>query len=276
MLVLIKGAGDLASGVALRLKHCHFSVIMTDLPQPTAIRRTVAFSSAITDGTAVVEGITAQRASSAQDALSIAASGDIAVLADPEASCRSVLQPAILIDAILAKKNLNTALNHAPMVIALGPGFIAGDDCHCVIETQRGHTLGRTIYQGAALPNTGSPGSIGGYTIERILRAPCDGRFKPLAQIGETVAVGQTVAYVEDSEGARHLVPVLISGILRGILPEGIPVYAGMKSGDIDPRCEVSHCYTVSDKALAIGGGVLEAILHLDPSIVGQAPIPRN
>lgn len=275
MLVLIKGAGDLASGVALRLRHCHFQVVMTDLPQPTAIRRTVAFSPAITEGVAKVEDVTGRRAADPQEALAIAASGDIAVLTDPQAACRKVLKPDILIDAILAKHNIHTAITDAPLVIALGPGFKAGIDCHCVIETMRGHTLGRPIYQGSALPNTGSPGSIGGYTTERILRAPCAGNFLPLSNIGDTVTAGQAVASVEDAQGELWPVTAQITGILRGILPSGIPVQKGMKSGDIDPRCELSHCYTVSDKALAIGGGVLEAVLHLTPSLILRTSAAR-
>jgi len=276
MLILIKGAGDLASGVALRLRHCHFQVVMTDLSQPTAIRRTVAFSPAITEGWATVEDVTGRHAADPQEALAIAASGDIAVLADPEAACRTVLKPDILIDAILAKHNINTAITDAPLVLALGPGFTAGADCHCVIETMRGHTLGRPICHGGALPNTGSPGSIGGFTTERVLRAPCAGKFIPLSKIGDTITTGQAVASVEDSQGKLWPVTAQISGILRGILPEGIPVQSGMKSGDIDPRCELSHCYTVSDKALAIGGGVLEAILHLNPSLILNSSILRT
>jgi len=276
MLILIKGAGDLASGVALRLHRCHFSIIMTDLPQPTAIRRRVAFSTAIAEGSACVEGIVARRAENSTEALAITAAGEIAVLVDPAAACCQSLQPLVLIDAILAKKNLGTAITDAPLVIALGPGFAAGADCHCVIETQRGHTLGRPLYQGSALPNTGCPGSIGGYTTQRILRSPCSGTFFPLAAIGDTIAAGQRVAWVEDPQGLLHPISADIDGILRGVLLPKTSVCAGMKSGDIDPRCLPDACFTVSDKALAIGGGVLEAILHHLPPLYSEHPVREN
>lgn len=258
MLVLIRGAGDLASGVACRLHRAGFSVVMTDLPQPTAIRRTVCFSEAIVHGTFDLEGISARFAASPCEAKEILACGQIAVLADSEAAGVKSLCPDVLVDAILAKKNLGTSINDAPIVIALGPGFTAGVDAHAVVETMRGHTLGRVYYSGSAMPNTGIPGNIGGYTLERILRAPCDGVFRGTHAIGDTVEAGEVCAYVDD-------VPIKssIHGVLRGILPDGTLVTKGMKSGDVDPRCKIEHCYTCSDKALAIGGGVLEAILCL-------------
>ena len=256
MLVLIRGAGDLASGVGYLLKTCGFQVIMTDLPRPTAIRRTVAFSPAITDGTAVVEGVTGRRAADPGEARQIAAGPEIAVLADPELNCLGELRPDVLIDAILAKKNLGTRLGDAPFVIALGPGFIAGQDCHCVIETKRGHWLGRPIYDGPASPNTGVPGNIGGFTAERIIRSPKAGLFRPLASIGDLDEAGQPVASVDDTP-----VTAPITGVLRGILPADTPVFAGMKSGDVDPRAQRDYCFTISDKARAIAGGVLAAII---------------
>lgn len=258
MLLLIKGAGDLASGIAVRLHRAGFSIVMTDLIHPTSIRRTVCFSEAIRHGTATVEGITARFAADPNAALRIVQEGDIAVLADPDALCRPTLQPDVVVDAILAKRNLNTTILDAPVVIAIGPGFTAGSDCHAVVETQRGHDLGRVITNGAAAPNTGIPGNISGFTTERILRAPCDGLFTGEVHIGDIVQKGDTVAVVD----GRPIV-ALISGVVRGLLPDGTPVFCGMKSGDIDPRCEVRHCFTVSDKARAIGGGVLEAILML-------------
>lgn len=258
MLLLIKGAGDLASGIAVRLHRAGFSIIMTDLTSPTSIRRTVCFSEAIRHGSTTVEGITARFAVDPETALRIVQGGDIAVLADPDALCRFALHPEVVIDAILAKKNINTAITDAETVIAVGPGFTAGLDCHAVVETQRGHDLGRVITDGAATPNTGIPGNISGFTTERILRAPCDGIFTGKSRIGDIVQKGDTVATVDG-----HPVIALISGVVRGLLPDGTPVFCGMKSGDIDPRCEVRHCFTVSDKARAIGGGVLEAILML-------------
>ena len=256
MLVLIRGAGDLASGVALRLYHAGFDVVMTDLARPTAIRRTVAFSQAIALGETTVEGVTA-RLATAETVPAVLAAREIPVLIDPEAACRAVLKPRVLVDAILAKRNLGTSITDAPVVIALGPGFTAGRDCHAVVETMRGHTMGRVIWDGPALPNTNVPGLIGGFAGERVLRAPADGIFRPVLDIGALVEAGDVAGYVGDAP-----MVCTIGGVLRGILPPDTPVRKGMKSGDVDPRAQVSHCYTVSDKALAIGGGVLEAILQ--------------
>lgn len=255
---MIKGAGDLASGVAVRLFHAGFPVAMTDLPQPTAIRRTVSFSPAINNGHAEIEGIRAVFARDAREAAAAIDSGCVPVLADPQADCAKTLRPQVLVDAILAKHNTGTGLLDAPIVIGMGPGFTAGVDCHAVVETKRGHFLGRVYYEGGAIPNTGVPGDIGGHTIERVLRAPCDGAFEPLAEIGALVSAGDVVARV-----GGQPIRAQISGVVRGILPANIAVCQGMKSGDIDPRCEVSHCFSVSDKARSLGGGVLEAILRL-------------
>lgn len=258
MLVLIKGAGDLASGVAVRLHRAGLRVVMTDLPRPTAIRRAVSFCRVISDGEAVVEDVRARFAPDAKQAMKIAADGQIAVLADPEAGCLAALRPAVLVDAILAKRNTGTAITDAPAVVALGPGFTAGLDCHAVVETMRGHDLGRVYYRGRAAENTGVPGDIGGYTSQRILRAPCGGVFQTVMEIGTVVRAGEVVATVNGEP-----VAAAIGGVVRGILPDGTPVAAGMKSGDVDPRGVVESCYTVSDKARAIGGGVLEAVLKL-------------
>ena len=256
MRVLIRGAGDLASGVALRLHRAGFAVAMTDLPHPTAIRRTVAFSQAIALGETRVEDVTA-RLATADTAAACWVHGEIPVLIDPEARCKDALSPRVLVDASLAKRTCGTAITDAPLVIALGPGFTAGVDCHAVVETMRGHTLGRVIWDGPALPNTNIPGLIGGFAGERVLRAPADGVFLPVLDIGAMVEAGDVAGYVGQ-------VPMVctIAGVLRGILPSGTPVRQGMKAGDVDPRGNLSHCYTVSDKALAIGGGVLEAILQ--------------
>ena len=271
MLVLIRGAGDLASGIALRLHHAHLSVVMTDLPQPTAIRRTVCFSQAIVYGSMTVEDVTARFCAAPEDAAAILAAGEIPVLADPEAKCRTALRPDVVVDAILAKKNLGTRITDAPCVIGVGPGFTAGEDCHAAVETMRGHTLGRVIWSGSAVPNTGVPGNIGGYTIERVMHSPCAGEFRALRQIGDTVEAGETVAAV----GGEPLC-AKITGTLRGILPEGFYVpREGFKSADVDPRCRLFHCFTASDKALAVGGGVLEAVLMLT-SAVGTARKPEK
>ena len=257
MLILVKGAGDLATGTAVRLYRAGFQVVMTDIAQPTAVRRTVAFSQCIYDGQTTVEGITARKAENRDQARDILAVGEIPVLVDPQAAILAQLPFMVVVDAILAKKNLGTTISDAPIVLALGPGFTAGTDCHGVIETKRGHDLGRLILEGTAIPNTGVPGDVGGYTKERIIRAPADGPFEPVAQIGQQVNLGDVVAKVNGIPVTAQL-----TGIVRGMLPAGIPVTAGMKAGDIDPRCEVRHCFTVSDKARAIGGGVLEGILY--------------
>lgn len=257
MLVLIRGAGDLASGIALRLHHAKQQVVMTDLERPTAIRRTVCFSQAILHGKMTVEDVTAELARSPQEALEILQKGNIPVLADPEAACIAELKPDAVVDAILAKRNLGTRITDAPCVIGVGPGFTAGVDCHACVETMRGHTLGRVITEGSPIPNTNIPGLIGGFAGERVLRAPADGIFRQIRHIGDMVSQGEVAGYVGDA-------PMLcqISGVLRGLLADGTPVHRGMKSGDVDPRGETSYCYQVSDKALAIGGGVLEAILR--------------
>lgn len=262
MLILIRGAGDIATGIALRLWRSGMDVVMTDLPQPTAIRRTVCFSPAITEGETTVEGITARRAENAEEALALLRQRIVPVLADPELKCLSALHPDALVDAILAKKNVGTAITDAPVVVGVGPGFTAGEDCHAVVETMRGHTLGRVIYRGSALPNTNIPGLIGGFAGERVLRAPADGVFHQRLDIGAEVQAGDVAGEVDG-------VPMVctIAGVVRGLLPEGTPVYKGMKSGDVDPRCKPEYCTTASDKALAVGGGVLEAILHLNGAL---------
>ena len=269
MLVIIRGAGDIATGIALRLKRAHISVVMTDIPAPTAIRRTVAFSQAIVLGETKVEDVTARRAETPDQALALLREDVVPVLADPEGACIAALHPDGVVDAILAKKNLGTKITDAPAVIGVGPGFTAGVDCHGVVETMRGHTLGRVYYQGSALPNTGIPGLIGGFAGERVLRAPADGVFHQILDIGAQVKMGDVAATVDG-------VPMTctLDGVLRGILPEGTLVHKGMKAGDIDPRCKVEHCYTASDKALAVGGGVLEAILHLTGAL--EAPAERK
>lgn len=265
MLIVIRGAGDLATGVALRLWRSHMQVVMTDLERPTAIRRTVCFSEAIRQGETRVEGVTARRAETPEQALALLAAGVLPVLADEAGSCIQALRPRAVVDAILAKRNTGTAITDAPVVIGVGPGFTAGVDCHAVVETMRGHTLGRVLYTGSALPNTGMPGLIGGFSGERVLRAPADGVFQPLADIGQQVREGDIAATVE---GAPMV--CTLTGVLRGILPAGTVVHRGMKAGDIDPRCAMDHCYTASDKALSVGGGVLEAILALNGAGEGE------
>ena len=265
MLILIRGAGDIATGIALRLKRAGLDVVMTDIPKPTAIRRTVCFSQAIVHGETKVEDVTARLAASAEEVPALLAEGVIPVLADPEGACIPQLKPAAVVDAILAKRNLGTKITDAPVVVGVGPGFTAGEDCHAVVETMRGHYLGRVIHKGPAIPNTGIPGLIGGFAGERVLRAPADGVFHQLLEIGAQVKMGDIAATVNGEPMVCTL-----DGVLRGILPEGTPVHKGMKSGDIDPRCSVDHCYCASDKALAVGGGVLEAVLGLTGVLKGE------
>ena len=256
MLVVIKGAGDLASGIALRLHHSNIDVVMTDLPVPLAVRRTVAFSEAIRLGSTSVEDVKAEKAESIEDVRDCLARNVIPVLEDPEGEIVKILKPEVVVDAILAKKNLGTTKEDAKMVIGVGPGFTAGKDCHAVIETKRGHTLGRVITKGSAIPNTGVPGNVGGQTIKRLIKAPADGIFHPEKEIGDLVKEGERVGNVDGLP-----VYVQIDGKIRGMLQDGVPVTKGLKSGDVDPRgASVDHM-TVSDKALSIGGGVLEAIL---------------
>ena len=265
MLALIRGAGDLATGIALRLWRSGIRVVLTDLERPTAIRRTVAFSEAIVHGETTVEDVIARPAANADEARALLAQGIVPVLADPGCACREALAPDALVDAILAKRNLGTRITDAPVVVGVGPGFTAGEDCHAVVETMRGHTLGRVIYSGSALPNTNIPGLIGGFAGERVLRAPCDGIFTAVHRIGDTVEEGETIGFVEGQP-----MKCTISGVLRGVLDDGVPVKKGMKSGDVDPRCKPEYCTTISDKALAVGGGVVEAVLYLNAKQQGR------
>ena len=259
MIVFIKGAGDLATGIAYRLKVCGFNVVMSEIEKPTTVRRTVAFSQAVFDKTTEVEGMKGVLVDSVDKINEELTKGNIPVVIDPKGEFIEKLKPQVVVDAIIGKKNCaGTKISDAPIVIAVGPGFEAGADCHCVVESQRGHYLGRTIYKGCAIPNTGVPGNIGGYTVERIIRACDDGIIEPLVSIGDYVEEGQELASVNG-----NYIYASISGIVRGMLEKGIRVNKGMKSGDIDPRCERHHCFTISDKARSIGGGVLEAILTL-------------
>lgn len=258
MLVLIRGAGDLATGIAVRLRKSGCKVIMLELCRPTSIRRTVCFSQAVLYGSWTVEGVEARLAVSPEEAIAFVDTGIIAVLTDPKGYSINSIHPDAVVDAILAKKNLGTRIIDAPVVIGVGPGFTAGKDCHAVVETMRGHDLGRVLYKGSAAPDTGIPGNINGHSADRLLRAPADGIFHPLLDIGATVIAGDAVGEV-----SGHLMYCQIGGTLRGILSDGVQVHKGMKSGDVDPRGNADYCTRVSDKALAIGGGVLEAILCL-------------
>ncbi|TKJ31666.1 MAG: molybdenum hydroxylase [Chloroflexi bacterium B3_Chlor] len=256
--VLVKGGGDLASGVVYRLHRTGMQVMVTELPQPTVIRRVVAFASALYEDALEIEGIVGRRVSSLEEAQASLEACEVPVMADPEGKVIPEWSPDVLVDGILAKRNLGTKITDAPIVIGLGPGFVAGVDVHAVIETKRGHYLGRVILEGSAAPDTGVPGAVMGYTVERVLRAPRSGVFQGERQIGDEVREGEVVGHVDGA-------PVVagITGVLRGLLADGLAVSESLKVGDIDPRGVRRHCFTISDKALAIGGGVLEAILYL-------------
>ena len=265
-LVAVKGAGDLATGVIHRLSRAGFAVIATELPEPTVVRRTVAFAEAVTRGEMTVEDVTARLATSLQDIQATLAGGLVPIVVDPDGTLLRQMHPSVLIEATLSKYNSGVTMDDAPIVIALGPGYEAGKDVHAVIETNRGHNLGRVYLRGCAESNTGVPGAIGGYTIERLLRAPCAGALYEVRQIGDLVQAGETVAVVRTNEiSDNETAPVVaaISGILRGLMRDGLHVSSGMKVGDIDPRAAREHCFTISDKSRAIAGGVLEAILYL-------------
>ena len=265
MRVWIKGGGDIASGVALRLFRCGFQVVMTERSMPSAIRRLVCFSEAVYRGEAQVEEVAAVLVADTLKAQQAMDKGQIPIMVDPAGKIVTALHADVAVDAILAKHNTGTSKNDAPLVIALGPGFTAGIDCHAAIETNRGHTLGRVIYSGSPMANTGIPGEIGGESARRIVRSPADGTWIPAVHIGDKVKAGDLLA-----TAGGIAVTAQIDGILRGILPEGYPAVCGMKSGDIDPRCDRENCFTVSDKALAVGGGVLEAIFALGGGAHGQ------
>jgi xanthine dehydrogenase accessory factor len=269
-MVIIKGAGDLATGVAFRLYKCNLDVIMTEICLPLVVRRKVAFAEAVYDGTVTVEGIKAGLASTVNHALEMLAERTIPVLVDPDANVVKILHPLVVVDARVAKRNLGTKIGEAPLVIGLGPGFTAGQDVHVVIETCRGHRLGRVIYSGSAIPNTGSPGTVGGYTVERLLRAPVEGVVTGTRNIGELVDKGELVAFVGST-------PVLaqISGMIRGMIKEGVRVSRGTKIGDVDPRTDAEYD-TVSDKALAVAGGVLEAVFNFLALPVNNHPSCEN
>ncbi|MGD8541221.1 MAG: selenium-dependent molybdenum cofactor biosynthesis protein YqeB [Desulfobacteraceae bacterium] len=255
--VVLRGAGELASAAAWRLHRANIRrLVMLEVPAPLAVRRSVCFCEALHQGWQTVEGVQAVKAADVSGVERAWDTGQIPVLVDPEARLLPRLAPDVLVDATLAKRNLGTRLGDAPLVIGLGPGFSAGRDVHRVIETNRGHNLGRVIAAGAAEADTGIPATIAGYSRERVLRAPATGVFSTRRRIGERVRSGEAVGAV-----AGAAVTVRLDGILRGLIRPGTPVSAGLKLGDVDPRAEESYCHTISDKARAVAGGVLEAIL---------------
>ncbi|MCW5862207.1 MAG: EF2563 family selenium-dependent molybdenum hydroxylase system protein [Anaerolineae bacterium] len=256
-LILLRGGGDLATGVAYRLHKCGFPVIVTELPRPLVVRRRVSLATAVLEGEITVEDLRGVRVASAADAWALAMTGAIPVLPSPEwPPAGDARRPAALVDARMAKRNIDTAIDQAPLVIALGPGFVAGVDCHAVIETNRGHRLGRVIWRGPAEPNTGTPGIVGGKGRERVLRAPVAGVVAWQKEIGDRVREGEPLGDV-----AGQTIAAPFDGIVRGLIAPGTAVPAALKIGDIDPRDDAGAPFTISEKALAIGGGVLEAVL---------------
>lgn len=259
-IICVRGGGDLATGVVAKLVHAGYRVVICEIDQPTAIRTTVALSTCLFEGEYQVEDVRAKHVSPDVDALLDCWNrGIVPVVIDPKAMIVYDLRPGVVVDAILAKKNLGTTIDMANIVIGMGPGFVAGEDCDAVIETMRGHKLGRVIYSGPATPNTGVPGEIGGKSNDRVLRAPVDGIMKSLCKLGDHKEQGEAILEVE---GQQVVAP--FSGVVRGLLPDGLEVFKGMKIGDIDPRTlDPDAIYTISDKARSLGGAVMDAISTL-------------
>lgn len=258
-LVIVRGGGDIATGTIYKLFQCGFPLLVLEIANPSCIRRTISFCEAVFDRIVKVENASAKRVETLEEAYEAYVERYIPVMVDPDGKIIKEAAPAVVVDGILAKKNLGTKITDAPIVIGLGPGFTAGEDVHAVIETKRGHNLGRVIYEGSAAPNSGIPGIIGGYGAERVIHASCAGVLHIVRQIGEEVKQGEIVAYIDETP-----VEATISGILRGMIREGYQVERGLKIADIDPRiAEKNNCHTISDKARCVAGGTVEAILHL-------------
>lgn len=255
--VIVKGGGDLATAVIHKLFRAGFQVVVTELEKPMMVRRNVSFANCIYENQWAVEGITSVKTKE-DEVDKVLKEGNIPVLIDPKCNIREKIKPDIIIDAILAKRNVGTKIDDAPIVIGLGPGFYAGKDVDVVIETNRGHDLGKIILSGEASSNTGIPGSIGGYTIERVLRAPCQGTVINLAKIGSIVNKGDVICTVDGVDVCTE-----IDGVVRGLIKEGLNVRCKEKIGDVDPRGNLKYCNTISDKGRNIAGGVLEAVLFM-------------
>lgn len=262
-LVIVRGGGDIATGTIYKLYKCGFKVLILETPNPSAIRRNAAFGEAVYQGRQTVEDVTCILAENTDQAVSLLDAGKLAVMVDPEGTRIGQLKPMAVVDGILAKKNLGTHRGMAGITVALGPGFEAGKDVDAVVETMRGHSLGRVIYQGMTIPNTGVPGMIGGYAKERVIYSPAAGVIRNIRQITDIVKKGEVIAVIEGG-GEKFPVEASIDGLLRGLIRDGYPVTKGFKIADIDPRIqEYENCFTISDKARCIAGGVLEAILYL-------------
>lgn len=262
-LIIVRGGGDIATGTIMKLYKCGFPVLVLETSSPSAIRRNVAFCEAVYQGKQTVEDVTCYLAENIEKAEELLSEGKLAMLVDTKGDSLEHFSPMAVVDAILAKKNLGTVREMAPITVALGPGFTAGKDVDAVIETQRGHSLGRVIYTGGAIPDTGIPGKIAGFDRERVIHSPAEGILHNVAVITDTVKKGQIIAAIESEFGTVN-VEATLDGLLRGLIRDGYYVTKGFKIADIDPRVdEYNNCFTVSDKARCIAGGVLEAILHL-------------
>ena len=265
-LTIVRGAGDLATGVICALWMAGYPVIALETAQPTAIRRAVALSEAVYDGMTAVEGMEGIRTDSAEEALRLAGAGKVPVVIDPLGDMIGILKPVVVVDAVVAKRNLGTRHDMAPLTIALGPGFTAGSedsgaDVDVVVETMRGHNLGRLILDGGALPDTGVPGAIAGHAADRVMHTTAAGVFRCVRSIGDFVEKGDALAYVETEAGEHVPVEASLRGILRGILRDGTSVPVHRKAADIDPRPEErQNCFTISDKSRSIGNSVLLAV----------------
>ena len=259
--IIVRGGGDLATGVIHGLWGAGFKVLVLECAQPAAIRRQVALCEAVYQGEATVEGMTGALIHHVSEAEAVWEQDKVPVMVDEAAACVAELQPDIVIDAIIAKRNLGTTSAMAPLVIALGPGFVVGPDADVIVETKRGHNLGRLIYNGSAVPNSGVPGNIGGFTKERVLHAPCAGVLHIVHDIGSVVEKGETIATITTDSGQLVAIPATLTGIIRGMIRDGFAVTKGFKIADIDPRKEeLANCFTISDKARCIAGSVLELV----------------
>jgi xanthine dehydrogenase accessory factor len=275
-LVVVRGGGDLATGVVWRLTRVGARVLVTELAEPLTVRRTVALSTAVVDGRVDVEGMVGRRIDDLAEAAAVLGAGEVPVLVSPGLPPRDDVArhlgspPDVVVDARLAKRNIDTTIDDASLVVALGPGFSAGVDCHAVVETMRGHHLGRVLWQGSAAPNTGTPGTVGGRDVERVLRAPVEGVVCWEVAIGDVVHDGQLLGRVGDTE--MHAV---FDGVVRGLIRAGARVAPPLKIGDVDPRLD-TPCDEISDKALAIGGGVVEAVGTGMPGSSPTSPLLRS
>lgn len=259
--VVIRGAGDVATGIGHRLHRCGYKVLHLDIEKPLVIRRTVAFTQALfnSNGEGEVDGVKCIKVESLEDIKRAWDNDYVAVMIDPQAKIVDYLKPDVVVDAIIAKKNRGMTIDMAKTTIAVGPGFVAGEDVDVVVESNRGHFLGSIILEGSAAPNTGEPGNIAGYTSERVIRANADGTINNVRVIGDIVKQGEPIARIGEA-----IVEASLDGVLRGLITDGSDVFVGLKIADIDPRGDTKYCYTITEKARAIGGAVLEGILHME------------